>query len=97
MRKQKVATAIGYSPENPAPQIVASGRGWKAGQIIAAAQEAGVAVIEDETLAVLLDSWALGFQALGAGVKPGDYIPVWCWEAVAKILAFVIKEDKDRG
>jgi hypothetical protein len=32
-------------------------------------------------LAALLDSSA----------KPGDFIPPWCWEAAAKVLAFVIK------
>jgi flagellar biosynthesis protein len=92
MKKQKIAAAIGYSPENPAPELMAAGRGWRAEQIIAIAQEAGVTVVEDEALAALLDSWALGSRT--AGVKPGDFIPVWCWEAAAKILAFVIKEDK---
>ena len=98
MGKQKVASAIGYSPGDPAPGLLATGRGREAERIIAVAQQAGVAVVEDEALAVLLDSWAFGLKAAGAAavprVRPGDYIPVWCWEAAAKILAFVMKEGK---
>ncbi len=53
-------------------------------QIIAIAEKAGVAVVEDAALAALLDT----------SVKAGDFIPPWCWEAAAKILAFVIETDK---
>jgi len=81
MRKRKIASAIGYSPEDPAPVLLASGRDREAEHIIAVAQQAGVAVVEDEALAALLDSTA----------KPGDFIPPWCWEAAAKILVFVTK------
>jgi len=81
MRKKKIASAIGYSREDPAPTLLASGRGREAEQIIAVAQQAGVAVVEDAALAALLDTSA----------KPGDFIPPWCWEAAAKLLAFVTK------
>ncbi|GHU16978.1 hypothetical protein FACS189496_5020 [Bacilli bacterium] len=40
--------------------------------------------MEDPALAALLDT----------GVKTGDIIPVWCWEAAAKILAFVLSKEK---
>ena len=83
MRKKKIASAIGYSSGDPAPMLLASGRGREAERIIAVAQEAGVAVVEDAALATLLDSSA----------KPGDFIPPWCWEAAAKALAFVMKAD----
>jgi len=64
---------------------LAKGRGWEAEQIIALAKEAGIDIVEDTALAALLD----------AGIEPGDFIPPWCWEAVAKILAFVLsKEEK---
>jgi len=79
MGKRKIAGAIGYSPEESAPRLLAVGRDQTAERIIAIAHDAGVAVIEDPALAVLLDS----------SVNPGDFIPVWCWEATAKILAFV--------
>lgn len=84
MRKRKIASAIGYSQGDPAPVLLARGRGREADRIIAAAQEAGVAVVEDAALAALLDSSA----------KPGDIIPPWCWEAAAKALAFVMDAEK---
>ena len=88
MRKKKLATAIAYSSGDPSPRMLASGRGREAEQIIAIAQQAGVAVVEDRSLAILLDSWAGG-----RFVKSGDFIPPWCWEAAAKILAFVLISD----
>ena len=83
--KKKIASAIGYSSGDPAPVLLASGRGLNAEQIIAIAKEAGIEVVEDEMLAILLDEYA----------KPGDYIPPWCWEATAKVLAFVMKAEKN--
>jgi len=82
MKKKKIASAIGYKQGDPAPKLLASGRGKDAERIVAIAQEAGVEVVEDTALAVLLDESA----------KPGDFIPPWCWEAAAKILAFVLKD-----
>ncbi len=84
MAKRKIASAIGYTPGETAPVLLASGRGRDAEQIIAIAEKAGVAVVEDAALAALLDT----------SVKAGDFIPPWCWEAAAKILAFVIETDK---
>lgn len=82
MKKKKLASAIGYIPSDAAPVLLASGSGRDAQQIIAIAQKAGISIVEDSALATLLD----------ASAKPGDYIPVWCWEAAAKILAFVMKQ-----
>jgi len=87
MRKKKLASAIGYNPGEPAPRLLASGREREAERIMALAQEAGVKITEDTALAVLLDTWGSGPR-----VKQGDYIPMWCWEAAAKILAFALKE-----
>ncbi|MDR0289425.1 MAG: EscU/YscU/HrcU family type III secretion system export apparatus switch protein [Treponema sp.] len=81
MRKRKLASAIGYTPGDPAPLLLASGKEREAERIIAIAEESGIAVVEDTALAALLDSSA----------KPGEFIPPWCWEAAAKILAFVTK------
>ena len=88
---KKIASAIGYSNEDAepafrAPRLLASGRGKTAEQIITVAREAGVAVVEDPALAVLLD----------VEVRVGDIIPAWCWEATAKILAFVFAQ-KDKA
>ena len=93
MGRRKIATAIGYSQEDPAPALFAAGRDGEAERIIDVARQAGVTVIEDEALAILLDSWVFGTGTAGPRVKPGDFIPEWCWEAVAKILAFVAKEE----
>lgn len=84
MKKKKLATAIGYSPGEPSPRMLATGQGMQAERIIALAQQAGIPVVEDGSLAVLLDSWA------GSSfIRSGDFIPPWCWEAAARILAFV--------
>ena len=81
----KKAQAIAYNPGEGIPQLLAKGRGREAERIIALAKEAGIEIVEDYALAALLD----------AGVKPGDFVPPWCWEALAKILAFVLsKEEK---
>jgi len=82
MRKKKIASAIGYSKGDPAPVLLALGRGREAEQIIAIAEREGITVVEDTSLAALLDSSA----------KPGDFIPPWCWEAAANVLAFVMKQ-----
>jgi flagellar biosynthesis protein len=86
VRKKKLASAIGYSPGDYAPTLLASGRGREAEHIIAIAKEAGVEIVEDSALAAMLD----------AGIKPGDLIPPWCWEATAKILAFGAKGQYER-
>jgi len=90
MGKKKLATAIAYSSGDPSPRMLASGRGREAEQIIALARQEGIAVVEDRPLAILLDSWAGGVF-----VKSGDFIPPWCWEAAAKILAFVLINDEE--
>jgi len=87
MKKKKIASAIGYNQGDIAPVLLASGRGREAEQIIAVAQKSGISVVEDSALASLLDSSA----------KPGDFIPPWCWEAAAKILAFVLKQERKHG
>jgi flagellar biosynthesis protein len=84
MHKRKLASAIAYTPEDSAPRLLASGRGKEAERIISLAEEAGIRVVEDPALAALLDT----------GLKTGDMIPVWCWEATAKILAFVFSKEK---
>jgi len=63
--------------------LLASGKGREAERIINAAKEAGIAIVEDPGLAALLEA-----------AKPGDYIPPWCWEAIAKILAFVLAKER---
>ena len=81
----KKAQAIAYNEKERIPRLLAKGRGREAERILALARKAGIEIVEDCSLAALLD----------AGVKPGDFVTPWCWEAVAKILAFVLsKEEK---
>jgi flagellar biosynthesis protein len=84
MEKGKVASALSYTEGEIAPRLVASGRGREAERIISLAREAGIEIVEDPALAALLDQ----------RTRAGDFIPVWCWEAAARILAFVLAEDK---
>jgi type III secretion system FlhB-like substrate exporter len=81
----KLASAIAYDPGEGIPKVTASGRGREAERIIETARKAGVAIVEDSALAFLLD----------AGVKPGEFIPARYWEAVARILAFILKKEKN--
>ena len=81
----KKAQAIAYNQEEGIPRILAKGRGREAERILEIAREAGVEIVEDGALAALLD----------AGVKPGDFVPNWCWEALAKILAFVLSKERE--
>jgi flagellar biosynthesis protein FlhB len=80
----KKASAIAYNEEDGIPRLLAKGRDRDAEKIIALAKKAGIEIVEDSSLAALLD----------AGVKPGDFVPPWCWEAVAKILAFVFSKEE---
>jgi len=82
----KLASALKYAQGAPAPELLASGRGREAERIIAIAEEEGIALVEDAALAALLDTSA----------KPGDFIPLCCWEAAAKVLAFVMKAENNK-
>jgi flagellar biosynthesis protein len=80
--REKKASALGYNHEEGIPRLLAKGRGREAERVIALARDAGIEIVEDPALAALLD----------VGLEPGDWIPPWCWEAVAKILAFVFSK-----
>jgi len=82
--KKKKAAAVAYTPDEAAPLLLAAGAGREAERILEEARKAGIAVVEDAGLASLL-----------MAVRPGDYIPPWCWEATAKILAFVLARENE--
>jgi flagellar biosynthesis protein len=84
IKETKLAAAIGYDPRDAGPRLLARGQDRGAERIIALAREAGIEVVEDPSLAALLD----------AGGQIGDIIPVWCWEAAARIIAFVQSREK---
>lgn len=76
----RIAVALRYSPNDAwsAPQVVASGRGWIAEQILQRAFDHGVKVREDPDLAGILSA-----------LEIGEEIPVEAFIAVAEILRYV--------
>jgi len=77
----QVAVALSYEGmEDKAPEIVASGRGAVAEQILQIAFEQGVRVREDADLAQVLSL-----------MDVGDEIPVEAFAAVAEILTYVYR------
>jgi flagellar biosynthesis protein FlhB len=64
-----------------APRVVAKGRGHLAQKIKAIAREHGVPMVENVPLA----------QALYKGSDVGDFIPAALFEAVAEVLAYLIR------
>ncbi|HHV52613.1 MAG TPA: hypothetical protein GXX52_03925 [Synergistaceae bacterium] len=81
----KKAAALRYEAEkDEAPRVVASGQGVMAERIIEIAKESGVPIVEDPMLAS-----ALLF------VELGEEIPVELYEAVARVLAFLYRLDRD--
>jgi flagellar biosynthesis protein len=77
-RKQQSAVALAYHSGDPAPKVVAKGKGLVAGQIIERAQEAGVFVHESKELVALLMEVDLDRQ-----IPPGLY------RAIAELLAWL--------
>ena len=77
--KKKFAAALEYDPAyDNAPVLSAFGQGELAQRIIDTAQDAGVPVIEDPSLASLLKQ-----------VSIGDEIPESLYEVVAQLLIFL--------
>jgi flagellar biosynthesis protein len=76
------AAALQYNAGDHAPQVVATGRGYVAEQIIAAANQAGVPVREDPALANALSALDLGAE-----------VPDALYRAVAETLAWAYRLD----
>ncbi len=88
MNPTHYAVALKYEEGGAAaPQCVAKGMDAVALRIRALAEESGVAVIEDPPLA----------RALYASLEVDDFIPVTHYEAVAKIIGFVLGERSKRA
>lgn len=75
-----IAVAIKYEPGRSAPRVVAKGAGAIAARIREKAEEERVPIVKDIPLA----------RALHAGCGIGDEIPVELYNAVARVLAFVM-------
>lgn len=82
-QKTKTAVALSYEPNEEAPKVIASGRGYLADKIIAKAKESDIPIHQDEKLAATLSK-----------LEIGDMIPPELYEVVAEILIFVDKMDR---
>lgn len=77
-KKPQSAVALAYRDGDPAPKVVAKGKGLVAGQIIDRAREAGVFVHESKELVALLMEIDLDRQ-----------IPPALYRAIAELLAWL--------
>ena len=81
------AAALKYDPgEDYAPRVTAAGSGYLAEKIVDAANEAGVPVYRDKSLA----------QAL-IGLRVGEMIPRELYEIVAEVLAYILHVDSGQS
>lgn len=85
MKDRKKAVALKYEKGYDAPVVTAAGMGYIADKIVEKAQEEDVPVIYNKELAELLNS-----------VDVGSCIPSEVYEAVAKIIAYVMEIDSSK-
>lgn len=78
----KRAVALQYGPDDNAPVVVASGMGYLAERIVGVAQENGVPVYEDDSLATMLTQLNLGQE-----------IPPELYQAIVDIYVFFLNFD----
>lgn len=81
-KKNITAVALSYEPEDEAPKIIASGKGFIAERIIERAKDNNVPLHQDEQLANTLSK-----------LDVGDFIPQELYQVVAEVLLFVDKMD----
>ncbi|ADK13356.1 MULTISPECIES: EscU/YscU/HrcU family type III secretion system export apparatus switch protein [Clostridium] len=84
MDKKKKAAALKYEYNYEAPIVTAAGIGQIADNILNKAKESGVPIVYDKELANLLSN-----------VDIGDNVPFELYDAVAKVIAYVIDIDKN--
>lgn len=86
-RQREKAVALEYDPENKdrsAPLVTAKGEGHIARRIVETARAADVPVVEDAALVSALLSLELGQE-----------IPADLYEAVARVLSWIYRLEKD--
>jgi len=81
-RARRRAVALQYGAEDTAPVVVASGMGYLAERIVDVAQENGVPVYEDDSLATILSQ-----------LKLGEEIPQELYQAVVEIYVYFLNFD----
>lgn len=85
-RREKTAVALEYEPEDVAPKVIASGKGYLAEKILDVAQQEEIPVHQDARLARSLED-----------VEIGAYIPPELYQVVAEVLVFVDSMDHIKG
>ena len=78
------AVALQYGGSDGAPIIVASGMGYMAEKIVETAQQHGVPIYEDNSLATMLSQ-----------LKLGQEIPEELYQAIVEIYVYFLKFDPD--
>jgi flagellar biosynthesis protein len=86
MRNMKKAAALKYDKAYEAPMVTAAGMGVIADKIVEKAEESNVPVVYNKELAELLTN-----------VDIGQSIPSELYEAVAKIIVYVMDMDNKQG
>ena len=79
---RKRAVALQYGVDDAAPVVVASGMGYLAEKIVDVAQENGVPVYEDDSLATILSQLRLGQE-----------IPAELYQAIVDIYVYFLNFD----
>jgi flagellar biosynthesis protein len=83
--ERPAAAALHYDPTGPAPpEIIATGRGLVADEIVAVAREHGIAIHQDPGLVEALSM-----------LNIGSVIPRELYAVVAEVLAFVYTVDAE--
>jgi flagellar biosynthesis protein len=81
--KRKKAAALRYEEGYEAPMVTAAGMGYVADKIIENAKNSNVPIVYDEELSNLLTN-----------VDVGNAIPMELYDAVAKVIAYIMSMDK---
>jgi Uncharacterized homolog of the cytoplasmic domain of flagellar protein FhlB len=84
MNKRKKAAALKYEQGYQTPMVTAAGMGHVADKILQKAEENNVPIVYDEQLSNLLTN-----------VDVGEAIPFELYDAVAKVIAYVMDIDKN--
>lgn len=79
----KTAIALAYNPDEAAPKIIATGKGYLAEKILQKAEQNQIPVHKDEQLAATLSKLDIG-----------DYIPPELYDIVSEVLIFVDNMDR---
>lgn len=82
IKLNKTAVALSYNPDEIAPKIIATGKGYVADKILSSAKEHDIPIHRDVKLANTISK-----------LEIGDYIPPELYGVVSEILVFVDKMD----